>query len=222
MSLSGFDKDTYIDYVFRQTSKPDGYNESEKSWNTTKVEIIPIEEELGRFYISSHNIINDEVRGTRYIGVDHFQNIVAQKEQEYGAHFIAFKYVEDVEEQVYNVQINRTICRNSKDTRKVLLSDSVRVLGVFLDIGDITGIDFEVVDPSIAKIEDGKVIPLKIGETDINFKYGFTDYTLHVVVYDVPGHNPDTSVGNIVSLLIVLIVSATLIVLLGKRKKNNI
>ena len=223
MSLSGFDKGTYIDYVFRQTSKPDGYNENEKSWNTTKVEIIPIEEELGRFYISSHNIINDEVRGTRYIGVDHFQNIVAQKEQEYGAHFIAFKYVEDVEEeQVYNVQINRTICRNSEDTRKVLLSDSVDVLGVFLDVGDVTGIDFEVEDPSIAKIEDGKVIPLKIGETDVNFKYGFTDYTLHVVVYDVPGKNPGTSAGAIVTLMIVLLVSGAMVILLGKGKKINI
>ena len=220
MSLSGFDKGDYIDYVFRQTSKPDGYNDSENSWNTSKVELLPIEDELGRFYITSHNIINDEVRGTRYLGVDHNQNVVAQKEQEYGAHFIVFKYFENMEEeQVYNVHINRTICKNLEDLRKIQLSDSVDVLGVFEDVTDVTGIDFDIVDPSIVKVENGKVIPLKIGETDISFKYGFTDYMLHIIVYDVPNNNPNTDVGAIITLIAITVISGSLYLVLKNKKR---
>ena len=145
-------------------------------------------------------------------------NVTPQKEQEYAAHFIAFKYYEEVEEeQVYNVHINKEICKNLADLRKVLLSDSLEVLGIFEDIDDISDIDFKVTDPTIVKIENGKVIPLKIGETDISFRYGYTDYMLHVIVYDTP--NPNTQVGGIVAIIATLIISGVVYVYTNRNKK---
>ena len=118
LSLSGFDKGDWIDYVFRQTSKPDGWADADGSWNTTKVEFIPVEGEPGRFLITSHNIINDEVRGTKYMGVDHFYMIKAQAEEQYGGHFMLFEYLENEEvEQAYNIIISKVLCESESESQ---------------------------------------------------------------------------------------------------------
>lgn len=115
LSLSGFDKGTWIDYVFRQTGKPDGWSNVDGSWNTTKVEFLPVADEIGRFVISSHNIINDEVRGTKYLGVDHFLGIKVQTEYDYGARVMAFEYLENENvEMAYNIQINMVLCETEE------------------------------------------------------------------------------------------------------------
>ncbi len=211
LSLTGFDKGDWIDYVFRQTSKSDGYNESENSWSTTKVELTPIAEEKERFYLSSHNIINDNVRGTRYIGVDHFYVIKPQQEVDYAAHFIAFEYVENQEiEEVYNVKINREICNELQDVRKIKLTNNVNIINIFQDVGDISNIEFRITDPEIIKIENGKIVPLKIGETDVTFRYGYTDYSLHVIVYDLD--NPKTNINTYIIIILLSLLTATMIV----------
>ena len=125
LSLSGFDKGDWIDYVFRQTSKPDGFASSDYSWNTTKVELIPIENEAGHFMITSHNVINEQIRGTKYMGVDHFYMIKAQAEEEYAGHFLLFEYLDDVEvEEAYNVMVDKVLCKkevNPETSNKIFI-----------------------------------------------------------------------------------------------------
>jgi hypothetical protein len=206
-------------YSWRVSSR-EGWQEDENAKYTGKVAVTPVENEPSRFTISSLNWWSESHITNRYLGIGHSVEVKAQEEEAYAAHFVAFKYVEDVEEeQVYNVHIDKVICKNLQDLRKIQLSDSVDVLGVFKDIEDISGIDFDVVDPTIVKVENGKVIPLKIGETDISFKYGFTDYLLHVIVYDDPNKNPYTNAENLVVILAVIIISGALFVLLNRKKK---
>ena len=155
----------------------------------------------------------------KWVGIGSMVELKAQRKAEYGAHFIAFEYLDDVEvEHVYNMVINKDLCKALEDNRKIALSDSFDVLGVFKDIDSLEGIDFDVLDPSILKIVDGKIIPLKIGETDISFKYAFTKYTLHVSVYDDPSSNPNTRVGAIISAVVIAIISGISLIVVSRKK----
>ncbi len=184
-----------------------------------RVAINPIENELSRFTISSKIYWSEDHLTTMYFGIGHMVEAKAQREEEYAAHFIAFEYVENAEaEFVYNMTINKDLCKNLEDNRKIALSDSFDVLGVFKDIDSLEGIDFNVLDPSVLKIVDGKIVPLKIGETDISFKHAFTTYTLHVSVYDDPSKNPNTRVGAIISAVVIAVISGISLVVVSRKK----
>ncbi len=215
--LSGYMGDGYNSYFYK-VSNNNGLADGKSYAN--RVAITPIEDELSRFKIHSNIYWSEDHLTTLYLGIGHFVEVKAQKEEDYAAHLIAFQYLDDVEvEHVYNMVINREICKSLEDYRRIALSDSFDVLGVFKDIDSLEGIDFDVLDPSVLKIVDGKIIPLKIGETDISFKYAFTAYTIHVSVYDIP--NPNTRVGIIVLIVLTAIVSGILLIVFSRKKKAN-
>ena len=214
--LSGYMGDGSNSYFYK-VSNNNGLAEGKSYAN--KVTITPIEDELSRFRIHSRIYWSEDHLTTLYLGIGHAVEVKAQREEEYAAHFIAFEYLDDVEvEHVYNIVINKDLCKALEDNRKIALSDSFDVLGVFKDIDSLEGIDFDVLDPSILKIVDGKIIPLKIGATDISFKYAFTTYTLHVSVYDDPNSNPNTRAGAIISAVVIAIISGISLVVVSRKK----
>ena len=77
--------------------------------------------------------------------------------------------------------------------------------------------EVEILDNSIVKFEDGKLIPLKIGETDIKFQTNGSTYVLHVSITEAKV-NPITS-DKIVLLVIIFVTSIAIITLLIRKKK---
>ena len=105
MALSGYNKGDWIDYVFKYTGKQDGYIAGEDAWYTTKVEFVPVEGTNGYFYITSHNIINDEIGETKYIGT----SLKAESNESKAAKFLAFAYKEDLLTDNLTIQINNVL-----------------------------------------------------------------------------------------------------------------
>ncbi len=113
ITLTGYNMGDWINYIYKHSGKSDGYVESEDAYYTNKVELIPVENSNGRFMITSHNNINGVVRGTKYLGVDHFANIVAQAEPDYGAHLMLFEHVQEKEVTLAEKMIiNTVLCEN--------------------------------------------------------------------------------------------------------------
>ena len=216
MVLTGYSFDEGHTYMFKGSSKK-GWSDTDNSYNNYRMIFNPIENELSRFMIQSDVIWDSDYVRTRYLGIGHMVEQVAQKEAEYGAHIIAFEHVDNVEvEEVYNVSINRELCNSLEDSRNIVITDNVNILSIFNNIAGIQDIEFKISDPSIIKIENGNIIPLKVGKTDVTFKYGYTDYKLRVSVYELK--NPKTA--NIVILFISLLIVITIIGIKIIRKKE--
>ena len=76
-----------------------------------RVNITPIEGELGRFKISTEAFWSENHLTTMYLGIGHMVEAKAQREPDYAAHFLAFEYLEDEEvETVYDVVITKVLC----------------------------------------------------------------------------------------------------------------
>ena len=111
ITLAGYNKGDWFHWIFKQSGKEGYYIDYEDAYYTNKVEIIPIEGTIGRFYIASQNISqNGDLSPKHYMGVDHFYNVAAQTVPEYSAQFLAFEYVEDEVESVYNMHIGTVLC----------------------------------------------------------------------------------------------------------------
>ena len=79
--------------------------------------------------------------------------------------------------------------------------------------------DWVIKDESICYIKDGKIVPLKIGETTISARVNNDVYTIKVTVTDKDLSNPKTY-KNILSLLsIFFIVSGTGLILINRKKR---
>lgn len=111
LTLSGYNKGDWIHWIFKQSEKEGYYIEEEDAWYTNKVEIIPVEGTIGRFYIASQNINEyGDLSPKHYIGIDHFYKVVAQTEPDYSAQFLAFEYVEEEVETVNNLDVGVVLC----------------------------------------------------------------------------------------------------------------
>jgi hypothetical protein len=76
-----------------------------------RVNITPVEDELGAFKISTEAFWSEDHLTTLYLGIGHMVEAKAQREPEYAAHFLAFEYLEDEEvETVYDVIITKVLC----------------------------------------------------------------------------------------------------------------
>lgn len=112
--LAGYNKGDWIHWIFKQSGKEGYYIDYEDAWYTNKVEIIPVENTIGRFYIATQNIEDGNLLPKQYVGIDHFYNVVAQTEPEYSAQFLAFEYIEEEVEVVYNMQVGTVLCEQVK------------------------------------------------------------------------------------------------------------
>ncbi len=216
LTLAGYMGDGYNSYFYKASTK-NGLQSTKTYAN--RVNIIPIENELSRFNINSKAFWSEDHLTTLYLGIGRLVEAKAQREQEYGAHFIAFEYIDNEEvEEVYNIQIKKELCNKEEDKRTIKITSSIGISEVFKDIDNIEGINFRIADPSILKIKNGKIIPLKIGETDITFNYKYTDYRLHVKIYDL--NNPNTGIMTFV-VITILTLSLGFGTIIYKKHKLN-
>lgn len=119
LTLAGYYKGDWTHWIFKQSGKEGYFIDSEYAWYTNKVELIPVEGTIGRFYISSKNVDNGVVLPTHYLGVDHFYNVAAQTVPDYSAQFLAFEYKEAEVDAVYNMKIGAVLCENKMTDMEV-------------------------------------------------------------------------------------------------------
>ncbi len=99
-------------------------------------------------------------------------------------------------------------------TIKLSATDSVQAL--FEELKDVNPKDilWRVADPSILKIVDGKVVPLKIGTTAITATFDNTNYTVNYRVTSIKSanaiKNPKTGVNVFLIIAVVITLSALL------------
>ena len=96
--------------------------------------------------------------------------------------------------------------------KEMNLDDRIDISSIFSNIDSPNEIEFNITDPDILKIENGVVIPLKDGETDIIFNYDGQAYVLHVSIKGVSeepvedeipeAENPYTKGGIIIAGII--------------------
>ena len=105
-------------------------------------------------------------------------------------------------------------------SKTINISIEQDITSIFEDIDSIEGIEFEIADPSVIKIENGVIKPLSVGKTDISFKVLGVSYVLHITVTEedlINAINPKT--GDIViSFLIILFVSFVIIIAIRHHK----
>jgi len=103
-----------------------------------------------------------------YLGIGHYVEVKAQKEVEYAAHIMTFEKIENEEVELLDMVITKKMCNG--DELKVNSSKSLTT--IFDDMDDLDLVrDCVIEDETIAKIEDGQIIPLAVGKTDIIVNY---------------------------------------------------
>lgn len=112
LSLAGYNYGGWMYFAYGLSDQEGYYLPDTYTYQTNKVEIVPIEGTIGRFFISS---INTTGMGTytvpNYISIDFYNNITAQTLPEWSAQFLAFEYVEtETAESVYNMNIGMVLC----------------------------------------------------------------------------------------------------------------
>ena len=134
LTLAGYNKGNWVDYIFKYSGK-DGYIESEDAMYNNKVNIIPVEGKRGRFFITSYVVWPDRVSKVRYLGVDHFNNVVKQTEPENSAQILAFEYVEDQEvSQLIDIQVGTVLCATKVNpntgNKKIALGIIIAIISI--------------------------------------------------------------------------------------------
>ncbi len=88
----------------------------------------------------------------------------------------------------------------------------------FEELGTVLG-EIKIDNPNIVKVENGKIIPLKKGVTNIRFMVDNNEYVLAVTVERDP-ENPDT-LDKIIISGVLLVISFGLVMILAKMKING-
>ncbi len=122
-----------------------------------------------------------------------------------------------------------TIIAEKEATEEMDISDSKLIKDIFPEVETVLGVDLIIRDENIVKIEDGRIIPLAIGSTDIEFIKDATKYTIHVLVTHLEAdpipaepeqENPNTGFKYLLWILSIMIVSGTAAVLYWFKTKR--
>ena len=214
--LAGYETVPLYTYIFKQSSR-NGYQESEKAMYNNVMEIIPSEK--GRFIITSYVPWAEDHNTRMYLGIGHYVEVKAQREEEYAAHIMAFEKIENEEVELLDMVITKKMCTGDETEITLKVNSSKSLTTIFDDMDDLDLVrDCVIEDETIAKIEDGQIIPLAVGKTDIIVNYRDNQYRiiLNVTEDDLinndtppseePIENPDT--GTIAPIGISVIVAA--------------
>jgi hypothetical protein len=119
------------------------------------------------------------------------------------------------------VELNHGVVILEKDNSAVLnLRDkNVNIIKYFEELtGQVLG-EWTVVDPTILKIVDGKIIPLKAGNTEIYTVVNGTSYVLSVYITE-DQLNPNTKTFISYIVIFVLAVSGMIFFIVNEKKKQ--
>ena len=167
----------------------------------------------------------------RYLRIDDDLNANATENSYDATYFVAFEKVENKEYRLLDLQYTKKMCTGDETEITLKVNSSQSLTTIFDDMDDLDLVrDCVIEDETIAKIEDGKIIPLAVGKTDIIVNYKDNQYRiiLNVTEDDLihnnesdieeepPIENPHTG-ATIPIVLSVLIIGAG-IVNLNKKK----
>lgn len=138
LTLTGYYNGGNINYIFKRSSKS-GYNDSEDSWNTNKVKLLPTEGLDGRFNIGTHNVWDeDEFNIMQYMTLNNQLQFGANSELSEAADFMIFEYVEKDVVSVSQINLKSSLCEvlnldkttNPNTGREILIIIISLIVGV--------------------------------------------------------------------------------------------
>ena len=116
----------------------------------------------------------------------------------------------------------------SNEFKNAIKSSERRIKGyveVLYDLPSVTitpVADYSSTYTNIAEIVDGKIIPKKVGKTDIKGVYNREDYIIHLTVTDKDLINPSTKNNLLLlTLLTTTLVGTTIIIRKYKLRRNK-
>ena len=110
LTLTGYNNNGNVNYIYKRSSKI-GYNDSEDSWNTNKVKILPIDGFDGRFNIGTHNVWDDDsLNMMQYISLNNQLQFGADADIGNAAEFMIFEYVEKDVISVSQINLKTSLC----------------------------------------------------------------------------------------------------------------
>ena len=115
-----------------------------------------------------------------------------------------------------------------EETEELDLEETKKLSDIFPELTTLGAVQISITDERIIKIENGTIIPLAIGQTDIEFEHDTTKYTVHVIVTHLneppkekEPDNPYTGGLRSVYTLTILALSGLILILISK-KMNKI
>ena len=110
LTLTGYNNGGSVNYIFKCSSKI-GYNDSENSWNTNKVKLIPSENYDGKFIIGTHNVWDEDIYNMmQYITLNDQLQFGASDDSLSAAEFMLFEYVEKEIVSVSQINLRTSLC----------------------------------------------------------------------------------------------------------------
>ncbi|MBQ6539147.1 MAG: hypothetical protein IJL76_02595 [Bacilli bacterium] len=123
-------------------------------------------------------------------------------------------------------EFNSRVVIDLAKKKTIKLNSRVSVQDYFDELKDVdTGdISWRVADPTVLKIENGKVVPLKLGSTDVTATYDNINYTINFRVTNISSdtNNPNTGLNAFIIIAVVIAACALIypVALQGKPKKS--
>ncbi len=213
LALAGKVEDVGHTYIYK-VSERNGWQFGNTWLYSNLLSITPGEK--GRFNISAQLEWEIDHVSKRYFGIDSNGHEEAQIPVEFSAQILAFEWVENQEvDLLKNALITKTLCTGDETEITLKVYSSKSLTTIFDDMDDLDLVrDCVIEDQSIAKIEDGQIIPLAVGKTEIVVNYKDNQYRilLNVTEDDLihdneeeePIENPHT--GSILPICISLII----------------
>lgn len=138
LTLTGYNNGGNINYIYKRSSKL-GYNDSENSWNTNKVKLIPTKNNDGRFIIGTHNVWDkDAYNMMQYISLNNQLQFGANADSSSASQFILFEYVEKDIVSVSQINLRASLCdvlkldklNNPNTIRNIMIILIILLVGV--------------------------------------------------------------------------------------------
>ncbi len=194
------------DNIYFTTSNKTGWQESEQAIYERYLDLIP----YGRkdFIIGSDIYWNaylptnydasiknwQDGYDVRYLSIDNNMNVTAVDNYEDATFIVAFEKGEDKEVRLLDLQYTKKMCTGDQTEITLKVNSSKSLTTIFDDMDDLDLVrDCIIEDETIAKIEDGQIIPLAVGKTDIIVNYKDNQYRiiLNVTEDDLINNNED-------------------------------
>lgn len=105
-----------------------------------------------------------------------------------------------------------------------ITNKTTNIIDYFPDLKNVNDIDWVVEDPSILKIKNNVIIPLKIGESDVTAKTSDTSYRVHITIVEIKNSiidNPKTIRLLLVIPIIIFVIISSIIVFRYKVKRET-
>ncbi len=184
---------------------------------------VPYEGWKGTFYIKAKEGIHGDDIPTNFGQVTLTSNSFSFPDE-------ATQYeLKDDYKSAINLESPKVVITIEKEeTEELDLEETKKLSDIFPELATLGAVQISITDERIVKIENGTIVPLAIGQTDIEFEHDTTKYTVHVIVTHLneppkekEPDNPYTGGLRSVYTFTILALSGLILILIG-RNANKI